>query len=67
MKMKEMRELCKPLRIIVEERWSNGFIVAAREEHEIIEGLVPLGFKVKGIGIGRDLNRGLCFLYAEKE
>jgi len=66
MKIKEMKDICKPLNIMVECRWSDGFQVAAKDEKTIKDGLEPLGFEVKGIGIGRDYNRNVVILYAEK-
>ncbi len=67
MKMSEMKEICNPLGIQVECRWSRGFQVSAKDEISIKEGLRPLGFIVKGIGIGRDYNRQCVILYAERE
>lgn len=66
MKIKEMRAICNPLRITVECRWGAGFQVSARDERTIKDGLRPLGFTVKGIGIGRDLNRNVVILYVER-
>lgn len=66
MRIKEMKEICKPLGIHVDCRWSDGFQVAAKDERAIKDGLRPLGFKVRGIGIGRDYNRKCVILYAVK-
>lgn len=66
MKIKEMKAICKPLGINIECRWGNGFQVSAPDEATIKQELKPLGFKVKGIGIGYDYNRKLVFLYAER-
>ena len=66
MKIKEMKEICDPLGITVECKWSSGFQVSAKDEKTIKEGLRPLGFDVVGIGIGRDYNRNCVILYAER-
>lgn len=54
MKIKEMKAICKPFGINVECRWSRGFQVSATDV-ETINQLKGYGFKVKGIGIGRNL------------
>ena len=66
MKVKEMKEICKPLGIQYECRWGSGFQVSAKDGRTIKDGLRPLGFRVVGIGIGRDLNRDCVILYAER-
>lgn len=66
MQIKEMKAICKPLSINVECRWGDGFQVSATDEATIKQGLEPLGFKVKGIGIGYDYNRKLVILYVVK-
>ena len=63
MKVKEIKEICKPFGIEYECRWGAGFQVSAQNERIIKDSLRPLGFKVKGIGIGRDYNRGCVILY----
>ena len=62
----QMKAICKPLGILVDHKWGNGFIVAALTEIDIANKLRPLGFMVKGIGIGFDYNRNLVSFYAEK-
>ena len=66
MTIKEMKAICKPLGIEVDEPWVDGFLVCATDEKTIHDGLEPLGFKVQGIGIGYDYNREVVTLFAEK-
>jgi hypothetical protein len=65
MKISEMRGICKPLGIGVEEVWSNGFTITAPPQINMVDILTPLGFKVTGIGVGYDYNRQVYTLYAE--
>ena len=67
MKVKEMKDICKPLGIEVDCRWADGFLVCATDSKTIKDGLEPLGFEVSGIGIGYDYNREVVTLYAEKK
>ena len=48
------------------EKWGNGFIVTGKTELEIRKKYEPLGFYVKGIGIGYDYNKKVVSLYIEK-
>ena len=66
MKMSEMRRLCGD-QINLEERWGRGFLVSAKSSEIIRNKLEPMGFTVKGIGIGYDYNRGVYTLYAEAD
>jgi hypothetical protein len=66
MLVRELKEICEPLGIQYECRWGAGFQVSARDERTIKDGLRPLGFTVKGIGIGRDFNRNCIILYVER-
>ena len=65
-KVREIKKICKPFGINYECRWGTGFLVSAKNERVIKDSLRPLGFKVKGIGIGRDYNRDCVMLYAER-
>jgi hypothetical protein len=66
MMVRELKDICEPLGIQYECRWGDGFQVSAKNEEIIKSGLTPLGFKVKGIGIGRDFNRDCIILYVER-
>ena len=67
MKVKEIKEICEPLGINYECRWGTGFQVSAETEQIIKDGLRPVGFLVRGIGIGRDHNRKCIVLYVERK
>ena len=63
----EMKAICKPLGMIVDCKWGEGFIVMAKTSREIADKLQPLGFTVKGIGLGFDYNASMVSLFAKKE
>jgi hypothetical protein len=62
----EMKKICKPLNIGVDEVWADGFTVTAEAEEDF-QLLADQGFKVQGIGIGYDYNCQVYTVYAYPE
>ncbi len=52
MTITQLRKICKPFNISVENRWGSTFQVSALSTAVIEDALKPLGFTVKAIGIG---------------
>ena len=65
MYIKDLKKICKPYGIQVECRWGGGFQVFAKDEKTIYEALEPLGFEVKGIGIGYSYLRQGVILFVK--
>jgi hypothetical protein len=61
---KEMKEICKPLNIIVGERWLDDFLVKAKDL-QTLKKLEPM-FEIVNIGIGYDYNSLLVTYYAKR-
>ena len=66
MTITELRKICKPFNISVENRWGRGFQVSAASSAIIEDALKPLGFKVKAIGIGFSYWRNATTLFVEE-
>ncbi len=66
MTITQLRKICEPFNISVENQWGSGFQVSASSSAIIKDALEPLGFKVKAIGIGFSYWRNATTLFIEE-
>ena len=66
-KFSEMKAICKPFGIVVDEVWADGFLCLHKDISVIVHHLTPLGFRVVNIGIGYDYNREAFTVYVYKK